>query len=277
MSDRFLMCAPENFEVIYVINPWMQGNIAFGNSVTAMQQWNALTQLIATVAGIESIASVPGLPDMVFTANAGLVLGNKFVLSHFRHPERQGEEPYFAQWFGTQGFETITFPQEIFFEGAGDALLDRHLPLLWLGYGHRSSEECAALLTTWLDIEVQPLRLVNTRFYHLDTCFCPLSDGYLMYYPAAFDAVSQAQIALRVPVERRIFVSDEDAHDFACNAIESERTVFMNRASPELIAQLQSHGFVVRQTPLTEFLKAGGSAKCLSLKLNEPYAGRGAK
>ncbi len=269
MTDRYLMCAPDHFEVAYVINPWMEGNVARGDNQAATRQWNALTRLIGKVAQVERVMAAPSVPDMVFTANAGLVLDSKFVLSRFRHPERQAEEPHFAAWFATQGFEVFTLPPGMPFEGAGDALLDRQAPLLWLGYGHRSDQACAPLIAGWLDIDIQPLKLVNERFYHLDTCFCPLEGGYLMYYPAAFDAASQARIAARVPAEYRIPVVDADAFDFACNAVNCGRHVFLNRASAALTHELQSRGFAVRQTPLTEFMKAGGSAKCLTLKLTE--------
>ncbi|MGZ3238113.1 MAG: dimethylarginine dimethylaminohydrolase family protein [Burkholderiaceae bacterium] len=269
MTNRFLMCAPDHFEVSYVINPWMEGNVALSHSDTAHSQWQALAELIGEVAHVECIAPAKGVPDMVFTANAGLVLGNKFILSHFLHAQRQAEEPYFAQWFANHGFEVLTMPSDTPFEGAGDALLDRQLPLLWMGYGHRSDIHCVPLLIDMLDIDIEPLKLINDRFYHLDTCFCPLEDGYLMYYPAAFDAASQARIAARIPAKRRIIVDDHDAFNFACNAVNSEHTVFMNKASSSLVNQLNSRGFVVQQTALTEFMKAGGSAKCLTLKLNE--------
>lgn len=270
MNDRFLMCAPKHFEVAYVINPWMEGNIAHGNNKKALQQWNALTRAIGKIAQIECMPAEAGVPDMVFTANAGLVLDNRVVLSRFRHRERQLEEPYFAKWFAGQGFELITLPPDMPFEGAGDALLDRRLPLLWMGYGHRTDVSCAALLSEKLELEVQPLKLVNPRFYHLDTCFCPLEGGYLMYHPAAFDAASLAQIAARVPAEYRIQVGAEDASEFACNAVNAGRHIFLNHASPALMKELQSRGFIVHQTSLSEFMKAGGAAKCLTLKLTEP-------
>ena len=269
MTDRYLMCAPDFFEVAYVINPWMAGNVAASRNDLARRQWQALADAIGDVAQVDTIAAQPGVPDMVFTANAGLVLGNTFVLSHFRHAERQGEEPFFADWFAKQGFKVVTLAPELSFEGAGDALLDRHEQLLWLGYGHRSDPQCAPVISGLLDIDVEPLKLVDERFYHLDTCFCPLEGGYLMYYPAAFDDASQARIAARVPATRRIVVSDDDAIAFACNAVNSGRHVFLNAASTELVLALQSRGFSVKQTPLTEFMKAGGSAKCLTLKLNE--------
>ncbi len=270
MTDRFLMCAPKHFEVAYVINPWMEGNIAHGDKQNAMRQWNMLRHAIGEIARVECIAAEPGVPDMVFTANAGLMLENKVVLSRFRHVERQLEEPHFAKWFVDHGFEVITVPADMPFEGAGDALLDRRLPLLWMGHGHRTDVRCAALLSEKLNIEVQPLKLVNPRFYHLDTCFCPLEGGYLMYCPAAFDAASQAQIASRVPKEYRIPAGEEDAAGFACNAVNAGRHVFLNHASPALEKELRSRGFIVRQIPLYEFMKAGGAAKCLTLKLTEP-------
>jgi N-dimethylarginine dimethylaminohydrolase len=266
-AERFLMCSPEHFEVSYVINPWMAGNVV--DSALATQQWTALATLLGAVATVEHINGAAGIPDMVFTANAGVVLGTACVLSRFRVAERQGEEVHFERWFTSHGFNVLTLPRDLHFEGAGDAVLDRYQSLLWLGYGHRSDPACAPIIADWLGIETQPLRLVNDRFYHLDTCFCPLAGGYLLYYPAAFDIVSQAVIESRVPVGRRIVVTDVDAFAFACNAVNCGRHLFLNKASPTLVDQLHGHGFEVTQTPLTEYLKSGGSAKCLTLKVTE--------
>jgi len=271
MTDRYLMCTPDHFEVRYVINPWMAGNVASSRSDIAWLQWRALADALGEVAEVERIAGVPGVPDMVFTANAGLVLGNTFILSHFRHAERQPEEAHFEQWFRRQGYDVVRLAPQLVFEGAGDALFDRGQALLWFGHGHRSSAACAPALAALLKIEVEPLRLVDERYYHLDTCLCPLEGGYLLYYPHAFDADSQARIAARVPAARRIAVAEIDALDFACNAVNSGRHVFVNRASPELAHALAAQGFTLHQTPLGEFMKAGGSAKCLTLKLNEVH------
>ncbi len=269
MRERFLMCPPEHFEVSYVINPWMEHHVAGTSAGLASRQWQSLAALLSEVADVERITPIAGVPDMVFTANAGLVLEHRFVASHFRHPQRQAEEPHFAAWAAGQGFEVLTLPGHLYFEGAGDALLDRAQPVLWMGYGHRTDLDCASHLSKLLDIETEPLRLIDARFYHLDTCFCPLEGGYLMYYPGAFDAASQAAIARCVPASYRIAVGETDAFHFACNAVNCDRHVFLNRASPGLISDLNRCGFTVKQTPLTEFMKAGGSAKCLTLKLDE--------
>ena len=269
MKARFLMCAPQHFEVAYVINPWMEGNIARGSNPVAMQQWSALLALLRRYAQVDCISAREGVPDLVFTANAGLVLEKQVLLSNFRHAERRPEEPYFAQWFAAHGFEVLLLPKDVYFEGAGDALFDRRLPLLWMGYGLRSEVGAASVIADLLDVEVEPLQLVNPRFYHLDTCLCPLDGGALLYYPAAFDQASQERIATLVPPELRIAVGADDAEAFACNAVNCGRQIIMNRASDTLARALASHGYTVHQTPLSEFMKAGGSAKCLTLKLSE--------
>lgn len=275
MSYRYLMCKPEFFAVRYIINPWMEGNINRTSSALAYQQWHNLHQIISRHAEVELIKPEPGLPDMVFTANAGFVLDGKIWLSRFFHPERRGEEPFFDRWLAEHQFEVLKSPPEIPFEGAGDALIDREHPWIWAGYGWRSALESHASLSRSTGMEVISLRLVDDRFYHLDTCLCPLAGGYIMYYPAAFDENSQRLIAQRVPEAKRIVAPEEDAINFACNAVNIDRLVILNKATPELAKGLARAGFEVVQIELTEFLKAGGAAKCLTLRLNEPrfYSG----
>lgn len=273
MTDtvRILMCAPHHYEVDYAINPWMEGNIHRSSRDRAEAEWNQLYQVLKTYAQIDLVEPQPGWPDMVFTANAGLILGNTVVLSRFFHPERQGEEPYFQQWFEAQGYKVHLLPKSLPFEGAGDALMDRGGQWLWAGYGFRSELDSHAYLADWLDVEVLSLRLVDRRFYHLDTCFCPLTDGYLLYYPAAFDTYSNRLIELRVPAEKRIAIAEADAVTFACNSVNIDRVVVVNKASDSLKKSLSERGFSVIETPLTEFLKAGGAAKCLTLKVTETH------
>ncbi len=269
-SVRILMCAPHHYDVDYVINPWMEGNIHRSSRDRAEEQWNRLYQILTEYAQVELVKPQQGWPDMVFTANAGLVLGEQVVLSRFFHPERQGEEPYFKEWFASEGYKVHELPEGLPFEGAGDALLDRAGTMLWAGYGFRSELDTHPYLAEWLNIEVLSLRLIDERFYHLDTCFCPLTGGYLLYYPPAFDAYSNRLIEMRVPAEKRIAVSEVDAVNFACNAVNVDRTIVMNHVSSGLNQRLADLGFTVIETPLNEFLKAGGAAKCLTLRVTEP-------
>lgn len=267
---RFLMCAPDHYDVDYVINPWMEGNIHKSSRDRAVEQWQKLYHVLKEHAIVDLVTPQKGWPDMVFSANAGLVLGKNVVLSRFLHKERQGEEPYFKQWFEENGFTVYELPKDLPFEGAGDALLDREGRWLWAGYGFRSELDSHPYLAKWLDIEVLSLRLIDERFYHLDTCFCPLANGYLLYYPGAFDSYSNRLIELRVAPEKRIAIAEADAVNFACNAVNVDSIVIMNKASDALKARLASVGFQVIETPLKEFLKAGGAAKCLTLRVTEP-------
>jgi lysine-ketoglutarate reductase/saccharopine dehydrogenase-like protein (TIGR00300 family) len=268
-TERYLMCPPEFFQVDYVINAWMEGNIDRANGPLAVEQWHGLHLLLAGQGKVELITPLAGSPDMVFTANAGLVLGDHAVLSRFLHRERQSEEPHFRDWFQQHGFRVHELPKDLPFEGAGDALLDRVRPLLWAGYGFRTELDTHALIAELLSVEVVSLRLIDKRFYHLDTCLCPLERGFLMYYPPAFDARSNAQIERRIPVEKRLVLDEADATHFAANAVNIGETVVLHRASDALKSQLSAAGFQVYESPLSEFIKSGGAARCLTLRLNE--------
>ena len=268
--DRILMCPPDYFTVDYVINPWMAGNEDSLNLDRAQQQWQTLKATIEEFADVVTIEPQPELPDMVFTANAGVVYGDKAIASHFIPQERRGEEKHFKKWFGGNGFELHDLDEKIGFEGAGDCLHDRAGPWLWTGYGFRTEIEAHKEIADFFDLEVISIRLTDDRFYHIDTCFCPLSGGYLMYHPPAFDYDSRIAIETRIPPHKRIVVDTLDAGNFACNAVNIGQEVIMNDASEPLKAQLKMRGFNFHIVQLSEFLKAGGSSKCLTLKLTEP-------
>lgn len=264
------MCPPHHFSVEYVINPWMQGQIRAADREIASRQWIQFYSLVSNYANVALMPAVSGLPDLVFTANAALVYNRTAVLSSFRCPERQPEAQYYSDWLSTDGFRVKTLPSGTLFEGAGDALFHRGKKgLLWFGYGFRSDAAALPYLQETIDVEIQPLRLCDPRFYHLDTCFCPLEGGFLLYYPPAFDSHANAAIESRVSADCRLAVSEHDAIHFACNAVDIEKKVILNYATPELTAWLALRGFDVVQTLMSEFMKAGGSTKCLSLRLNE--------
>jgi len=271
-QPTFLMCPPDLYDVNYVINPWMEGNVHRSSRQRAAEQWRQLHGALTQIARVELVDPQTGSPDMVFTANAGLVHRGIVALSSFLHPERQGEEPHFRKWFDDSGFSVREVPRSTPFEGEGDALFEVDGSRLWAGHGIRSRESSHAQLRQTWDVEVVPLRLVDPRFYHLDTCFCPLFGGYVMYFAAAFDADSLARIEKHFLPRKRITVSEADALRFACNAVNVGRTIVLNHVSDALRDQLQSLGFRVVQVVLTEFLKAGGAAKCLALRLSEMEA-----
>jgi N-dimethylarginine dimethylaminohydrolase len=265
----FLMCPPNLYDVNYVINPWMVGNVHTSSQPRAAAQWRNLYEAVSKIANVELIEPHPDSPDMVFTANAGLERNGIVAISSFFHPERQGEEPHFRRWFRQAGYTVVDIPRATPFEGEGDALFSTDGRCLWAGYGPRTAASSHRALCRVWGIPVVTLHLIDPRFYHLDTCFAPLDGGYILYFPEAFDHLSLHRIEAFYPPEKRIIVREADAVSFACNAINIGRTIILNKISNKLNGELELRGFTVVQVALTEFLKAGGAAKCLVMKLSK--------
>lgn len=266
-ATELLMCAPTYYDVDYVINPWMEGNVHAASKSRACEQWTALNAELALRASVRLVEGVLGSPDMVFTANAGLKFGQEVALSRFQFAERQGEAQHFAKWFEEAGYTVREMPEGMPFEGEGDALFAVDGSRLWSGWGFRTAIESHRLLEQWWGITVISLKLVDPRFYHLDTCFSPLPNGDAMYFPDAFDADSLSAIEAFYPAEKRVVVSADDALTFCCNVVCLGDELVMNHVSAELRSNLERRGFVVVETPMDEFLKAGGAAKCLVMTL----------
>lgn len=263
-TPRILMCPPDNFGIEYEINPWMDVRRQV-DRVRAIEQWQALRAILAGL-GVEivELAPVAGLPDLVFTANAGLVHERRVILSRFRHPQRQGEEAHDAAWFEQHGFAVETLPSGMYFEGAGDALFCGDT--LFAGYRVRSDARSHQEVGRMLGCRVIPAELVDHHFYHLDTCFCPLAPGVAIYFPGALDDYGRRVFRELVP--RLVEVELSEARSFACNAVVVGTTVVTNTGCPGLHRALDELGFRGIETPLDEFVKAGGSAKCLTLRLD---------
>jgi N-dimethylarginine dimethylaminohydrolase len=258
------MCTPDYFGIEYEINPWM--NIHKGSDPErSRQQWRALYEtLVAQGVAVDLIAPVAGLPDLVFTANAGLVYHQIFISSRFRFRVRSGEAGYFESWAQRRGLEVVRLPEGYFFEGAGDALFCGET--LFAGYRFRSDVRSHQWVGDRLGVEVLPMELVDPRFYHLDTCFCPLAPDRALYYPGAFDEYGRSVLRDRIP--DLLEVAPEEAISFSCNAVVVGKTVVLHAGAPKLAATLQSAGFQVRPLDFSEFIKSGGSAKCLTLRID---------
>ncbi len=263
-QPHLLMCPPDFYGIEYEINPWMNTQRQ-ADHLTAVNQWQALKQTIeAAGARVSLLDPVKGLPDLVFTANAAMVFGGNAILSHFRHPQRQGEEPYNRAWLSDNGFEVLDPPADFSFEGAGDALFCGDT--LYAGYRMRSDAPGHQAIGRMLGVRVIPVELVDARYYHLDTCFCPLAPDAAIWYPEAFDEYGRR--AIEEHVRTRIVVEQSEAERFACNAVVIGKHVITNTGCDQLHATLAASGYEPIATPLDEFVKAGGSAKCLTLRLD---------
>ena len=263
---KILMCPPDYFSIDYAINPWMTAGSGCDVD-NAKMQWNSLKNLYTSEMGAKVCVmdAQSGLPDIVFTANAALFHNNIAVVSRFRFQERRPEEKFYAEWFRNNGYIVTFLPEEVCFEGAGDALFSGET--LFSGYAPRTDISAHGYISNLLNIRVLSLELIDQRFYHLDTCFCPLSDGYLIYFPKAFDEYGNKVIEANFEEEKRIAVTEEEACRFSCNAVSLGKAVIMNRTTERLKDELKRKGFKIYEVDLSEFIKAGGSAKCLTLKL----------
>ena len=258
-----LLCPPDYYGIEYEINPWMD-RTRNADSELARAQWRGLLEKLQSLGcDVELVAPRKKLPDMVFTANAGLLVGRKFIRSNFRFPQRQGEEEHFEKWFANRGYEIVRLPQGLLFEGEGDALFCGDI--LFCGYRFRSDIRSHQIIGEQLKKLVISVELVKDRFYHLDTCFCPLPDGSAIWHPDAFDEYGQK--AIRSHIRDGIEVIAEEAAHFACNAVVLEKRIVLPEGCPKLCGALAERGYETHPLPMTEFLKAGGACKCLVLLL----------
>ena len=279
---RILMCAPEHFAVSYAINPWMdpgswaRDDVALGTA--ARREWAALHRTLGdSGAAIELLPSAHGVPDLVFTANAAVVLDGIALLARFRHAERRREEPHVETAFRrlqTHGLIDAVrlMPEGVALEGAGDCVFDSARNLFWMGYGPRSDLAARPIVAETFGQDVVALELADPRFYHMDTAFSPLPRGETMYVPGAFTAEGLAAIRQRVHPEQRIELAGDDAVRLAANAVAIGDTIVMSSCSNRLRSILRERGYRVRTTGLGSFLRSGGSAFCLTLRLDRRSA-----
>lgn len=266
---HYLMCPPGHFQVLYEINPWMHREVP-ADPQRALAQWNAAVAVLETTgARIDLIEQVDGLPDMVFTANFGVVDGARFIASRFRHPQRKEESSHATRWFNDHGFTAMDLPgfheePDVCFEGAGDALpfADR----IVAGYRIRSDFEAHTALAELLGVEVLSVELVDERFYHLDLTFCPLDDRRAIVAPDAWDAYGRTVIERLVP--EPLVLDYDEALTFCANSVVIGTTVVMPACPPRVGRALERWGFDVVVSPVDEFLKAGGGVRCLTLALD---------
>jgi N-dimethylarginine dimethylaminohydrolase len=258
----YLMCPPEYFTVEYAINPWMNPDVP-SDTARALRQWQQLRAAFVRLGHtVRAIDPQPGLPDMVFAANGATVIGGKVLGARFRYPQRAAEAQAYLDWFTRAGYPTVRSPRSVN-EGEGDIVFAGRAILL--GHGFRSDPAVAGELEALFGLPVLGVRLVDPRFYHLDTALCVLDADTAAYYPAAFDDAGKA--VLTSHFAELIEAKDEDAEVLGLNAISDGRHVVLPEQATGLAAQLAGRGFEPVGVDLSEFLKSGGGPKCCTLEL----------
>jgi len=259
---RYLMCPPEHFAVTYAINPWMRPDEPTDSAV-AMRQWAQLRDVYVRLGhDVRTIEPVAGLPDMVYSANGATVIGGKVLAAKFRYPQRAEEAEAYLDWFRQSGYEDLWVPDYVN-EGEGDILFTGATVLA--GYGFRSDQAAVNEICRAFALPVISLRLVDQRYYHLDTALCVLDATTAMYYPAAFDDAGRA--ALAELFTELIEAKDEDAEVLGLNAVSDGLHVVLPAQAAGLAAQLTEHGFEPIGVDMSELLKGGGGPKCCTLEL----------
>jgi N-dimethylarginine dimethylaminohydrolase len=261
-ARTYLMCPPEHFAVEYAINPWMDPDTPV-NVALASQQWQRLRDTYQALGHtVQTIAAEPGLPDMVFAANGATVIDGKVLGARFKFAQRQPEAEAYLAWFRQHGYDTIREAATLN-EGEGDIVYAGRAILA--GHGFRTDEAVRGELDELYGLPVISLRLVDPRFYHLDTAVVVLDPDTAAYYPAAFDDAGKAALASHFT--ELIEAKDEDAEVLGLNAISDGRHVVLPVQATGLIDQLAAVGFEPVGVDLSELLKAGGGPKCCTLEL----------
>jgi N-dimethylarginine dimethylaminohydrolase len=281
-TAHFLMCPPDHFGVTYVINPWMDPTSWASNdrvlSAASRREWaNLHRTLVDLGAAVELVPPVPGLPDLVFTANSAVVLDRMVLLARFRYPERQREEAHYEAAFRALQARGIVdsirkLPVGVVLEGAGDCVWDATRQLFWMGYGPRSDPAAEHVVRETFGAEVVALELSDPRFYHMDTALCPLPRGEIMFVPGAFSAAGRAEIRERVSALDLIEIDPADAGQLAANAVCIGNTLVMPACGERLRSELEARGYQIVVVPLPSFLRSGGAAFCLTLRLDSRSA-----
>jgi N-dimethylarginine dimethylaminohydrolase len=276
-TPQFLMAEPTHYDVAYRINPWMKPDAwsaaAEENRAAARSAWTGLKTALERCGGaVHAMPGAAGAPDLVFPANAAVVLDGKAVAARFRHPERRAEEPHFIaalERLRDQGLlDEVVQIEGCFQEGAGDCLWDATRGHFWVASGPRSTPPSVAAIAHAFGRPVVHMPLATDRYYHLDTCFCPLSGGEILYYPPALSEEAHRALLAHTSADQRLVASDEDAQAFCVNAVCMGRTIVMARPPARLRQRLTDRGYDVVAVDLDPFMLSGGGAFCMTLRLD---------
>lgn len=263
-KPHFLMCRPDYFSIAYEINPWMSMNNP-ADTIMAVKQWETLHKTIRGLgARVSLVEPVEGLPDMVFTANAGIVYNDNVVLSRFKHREREGEERYFEKWFSDKRYHCHKLPRGIYFEGEGDIVFYKDIMLI--GHGFRTDISSHSYIGEAVGKDYKSLKLVNPHYYHLDTCLLFIEEhDLIIYYPGAFDF--EGIEIIEGLSSRTLRIYEDDAGLFVCNSVSLGSTLILNKCTDRLAGKLNEFGLEIVSVDTSEFMKSGGSVRCMVLRL----------
>lgn len=258
------MCEPKYFDVTYAINPWMKPGTV--DKRRAKRQWRILVQILKKLCiHVSTIDQESGSPDMVFSADQGIMLGNTFIVSNFRYPERRQERPRYIEWFMRHRYEIKYLPGDTYYEGSGDSNAFNNS--LFVGIGFRTNRAAMFYLKKFCRLSIEPLELIHDHFYHLDTCFFILDQRTAFYYPQALSQKSINRLHCYFP--QLIPLTDKEAYGFAANSVVTDHHVLLQKGNTTFVNRLKAMGYTPIEVDVGEFLKAGGGIHCLMQCISE--------
>jgi len=280
---KVLLCSPEFFDIIDVKNAHMEGQEGMLNKEIALKQWNDLKNIYEKLKSeniIDDVLVIDGAEDcedMVFCANQTLPWiknnGHKMVvLSKMRHASRQREVPYFKDFFAKHGYEILELNKARMFEGMGDTIPHPGKKLFYGGYGHRTDLAAYEEISGILNVPIVTIELPNENFYHLDTCFVPLSEDSVMLCKEAFTAEGLEEIS---KLFKNIFyIPEVEAIETFClnahviiNSGKGVRVAIIQSGSKVAKEVLLKNNYRIFETETGEFMKSGGSVFCMKMMM----------
>ncbi len=261
MQAEFLVCPPAP---------------AARNGADARRQWERFTETLRCAGDVQltEVAAGDAAPGLVFVARGAFVVGRLAIISSFRRADLRREQAAYRRALASRGLAT-TYLRESYFEGASDALFDRVRPLCYAGYGTSTERSATMQLQEIVGCRVLPLMLIDERFAHLETALCPLGSGHVLVYMNAFSEHSQTLLRRTIDAAHLIEINVDDALDLACSAVEVGDALVLHGASRALRERLTAIGYRIFSTGLDEFVRDGGSAKTLALRIDDGPPSRG--
>lgn len=261
-TRHYVMCPPHHFAIEYAINPWMRPGTPVDVEL-AYSQWDTLRRTYLELGHqVTVVEPEPGLPDMVYAANAATVIDGRVYGARFRFAERAAEAAAYRARLTGAGLSDFVEPAFVN-EGEGDLLVAGDVVLA--GHGFRTDPRAHAEAARVLRRPVLGLQLVDPRYYHLDTALAVLSDTEIAYLPEAFAPHSRGVLAGRYP--DAVIAEPADAAVLGLNAVSDGRHVVLPAAVTRLAVTLRDRGFTPIGVDLSELLKGGGGPKCCTLEV----------
>lgn len=260
-TRHYLMCRPDYFTVEYAINPWMDPASGVDRAL-AVRQWEGVKAAYEELGHtVHLIDPLPGLPDMVFAANGALVVDGQVYGARFAHPQRAAEADAYLAWFAERGFPVT--PARHTNEGEGDFVVTESVVLAGTGFrteigAHQEARELFGR-------PVVTLRLIDPRFYHLDTALFTLDGHTVVYYPDAFSPGSRHVLRRLFP--DAVLATAADAEVLGLNAVSDGKNVIINSEAADLQLELKRRGYHPIPVETSELRKAGGGPKCCTLEI----------